>query len=1579
MEWPIQKKSFFGLLFVSILFVQHIAQSIDVFVVPPGTPGVNPNPASPTNWSVAVTNIAQALSAMPANDKTIYVSNGTYYISSPLVFPNTRLNVMRSFNSGNLDPTNTIIINVSTTRCVYLDGSNEMGAIMGFTISGGLANNTHGGGVYIKQGIISNCFIIGNTSIGANAYGGGIYIEGTGLVANSVIGWNQATNYGGGIAMGSNAFAIITNCLIISNTVGSPGGTTYGGGGIHIGHRPNGTLVDCTIMNNIATNGGGALLQCNGTNFIIERCSFIGNIAKYVSGAVYGGGGIAAYSNYFGPIRNSLFYDNTNAAMRLNAIGVIEHCTIATNYVGVNSVGGGSFVNTIIYHNRLTNISLTGVNSFTNCCVFPTNGLTGTNNIASDPAFVAITSFNFKLQSGSPCINAGTTNLGWTADSLDLIGLPRTIGTTLAPYPDIGAYEYPYFALSITPSSRTNFLFSGSVSSGLSYSIFNDSINQFSVSYPQPLPVSITSDASWISFAYTNFDIPSGGTFIDFATNNAAGLTAGMYSATFVIKAANSQARDYSGSSCTGQMILNVMTLSTYPSSISNFIVEGQELGSQTFNLYSTGSGSFAYTVSIDGSPGWVTAAELGGGMTNNSTNTIHLNYDVSSLDPGIYTTAVSIISAQGGGTTQKVSLFLSVAGMEVLPRGFTNRVIKGFNATNQIFTVKSKGVGSINYVITTNIGGGNWLSVEPSSGSGTGEYDYITNIYSTASLLPGTYTGSVIVSSTNNGGMTNTVSIRLYVMDEANLMISTNYLYQAINKGANPSNFSFQLWNANGTGAVPMGYSIAVSNHPSASLLQGCSPYNGVSTGNSDTIFVYFNDLSAFSDGIYTGIVNIVASNYGSGYAGTWNAITSITVKVAVISPSAPQTLTASKGTDEGGVSLRWSPVSPPLGGTISYEVLRYVSFVSNYADVIASGLTVTNFYDSTAIPGKLYYYWVRTVNEYLQPGPLSQYDTGYRRLSAPGGVFASDGSYSNKVIVTWTETDGASSYYIGKKTEGSSIIQEVYHTSGNSFEDYPVSAGVNYIYYVKATDLICGSSWSLGDSGYALGAPTAISASDGTYEGKVRISWSAATGATSYEVWRNTRPQAPPAAGSSKIGESSSTYFDDTTGTRGATYYYWVRSKNENTQSSFSSYDTGYSATASADLYVSTFILHPGSFVLSGYPVLISVRLSNLGPAALDTSNKTVRIELYYSTSIIFGDGNERLAGSLTREITLRSGEKQIINIPASAFHMPDEPGNYYLYARIVPAYPSTLADPNLANNFARRANRVKVDPQPQVQTYRAFNDYNGDGISDLVGYKDGLWTAQTYDGIIIGTLSFGSALEVPVCGDFDGDLKSDPVLYSPFTGLWRGLLSGSGYREAYGTFASGASKLPVADHNGDGKIDVTYYFSQNGAWYSYAINSGWLLYAMPWGGTYFVPSIGDYNGDGIWDIAVYNTSTYRWYIRTISGQSIIFNEQFGQYGGVPVPGDFDGDGSWDMAIYVEQTGKWYIKTIDGRTLASGLVWGGAGYKPVAGDFNGDGVYDLAVYSPTTGYGKIRSLSGSIILQNSIWTIPGGSAVGP
>src|SRR6185436_14750571 len=77
----------------------------------------------------------------------------------------------------------------------------------------------------------------------------------------------------------------------------------------------------------------------------------------------------------------------------------------------------------------------------------PTNG--GFGNITNAPLFVNQASGNLRLQSNSPCINAGL-NAPAPAGS-DLDGNPRIVGYTV----DMGAYESPIsiaLQLTITPS-----------------------------------------------------------------------------------------------------------------------------------------------------------------------------------------------------------------------------------------------------------------------------------------------------------------------------------------------------------------------------------------------------------------------------------------------------------------------------------------------------------------------------------------------------------------------------------------------------------------------------------------------------------------------------------------------------------------------------------------------------------------------------------------------------------------------------------------------------------------------------------------------------------------------------------------------------------------------------------------------------------------------------------------------------------------------------------------------------------------------------------------------------------------------
>ncbi|MFO7958153.1 MAG: tectonin domain-containing protein, partial [Candidatus Brocadiia bacterium] len=87
----------------------------------------------------------------------------------------------------------------------------------------------------------------------------------------------------------------------------------------------------------------------------------------------------------------------------------------------------------------------------------------------------------------------------------------------------------------------------------------------------------------------------------------------------------------------------------------------------------------------------------------------------------------------------------------------------------------------------------------------------------------------------------------------------------------------------------------------------------------------------------------------------------------------------------------------------------------------------------------------------------------------------------------------------------------------------------------------------------------PTGVSATDGEYADRVRITWSPAPGADLYQVYRADKYGDPGSVVS--VGNwTSDLYFDDTTGAPEVAYYYMVKSRNISGSSDLSLWNTGW-----------------------------------------------------------------------------------------------------------------------------------------------------------------------------------------------------------------------------------------------------------------------------------------------------------------------------------------------------------------------------------------------------------------------------------
>ena len=392
----------------------------------------SPNPTPPyTNGATAARVIQDAVDAALPGDE-IVVTNGVYATGGRAVGTNLLVNrvavdkplALRSVNGPQFTVIQGHQVPGTTNgdgaiRCVYLASGARLS---GFTLTNGATRTNweysldmSGGGVGCEStnAVVSNCVVAGNSAynLGGGAFGG--------TVENCELTGNSARINGGGAAADST----LNNCALTGNSADQGGGTRRG------------TLNNCTLTGNSADWAGAGA-----NDSTLNNCVLSGNSAGYRGGGA----------------DNCTLNNCTLTANLARAYGgganwcMLNNCTLTGNLVTDNSGGlgfagganGGTLNNCILYFNTAP----TGANYHNGeiffsppvmnyCCTtpMPTNGV---GNITNAPLFVDYAGGNLRLQSNSPCINAG--NNAYAAGPTDLDGNPRIVSGTV----DIGAYEF---------------------------------------------------------------------------------------------------------------------------------------------------------------------------------------------------------------------------------------------------------------------------------------------------------------------------------------------------------------------------------------------------------------------------------------------------------------------------------------------------------------------------------------------------------------------------------------------------------------------------------------------------------------------------------------------------------------------------------------------------------------------------------------------------------------------------------------------------------------------------------------------------------------------------------------------------------------------------------------------------------------------------------------------------------------------------------------------------------------------------------------------------------------------------------
>lgn len=604
--------------------------------------------------------------------------------------------------------------------------------------------------------------------------------------------------------------------------------------------------------------------------------------------------------------------------------------------------------------------------------------------------------------------------------------------------------------------------------------------------------------------------------------------------------------------------------LSVSPTVITQSTPAGQNAGSQAFTVRNAGGGTLTYTIAE--SLPWLSLSPAGGSSSGAEVEQT-LTYTTTGLAVGTYPGTITVSAAGITGSPQTIAVTLTVtpAGSGLTFTNGTTVTFPGSGSSSQATPYPSDiTVSGVTQSLAS-------VSVELRNLQHTWARDLDL-------LLVAPNGQSVMLLSDAGGDQPLGAGATLVFRDEAG----------SAPENAQLSGGTYRPTNYGGSDTLPSPAPPGPHGTSLAALLAG---------GVNGTWRLYAVDDFPSSDG----------GQILDGWALTF---------VASSGPDAPTGITATDGTLTDRVQVTWTGSS----GATGYEVFR--SVIDNPTAAQSLGTTTaTSYNDFTTAVGETYFYRVKASNP-DGTSAFSASDSGFR-----GSAITSNDAFANRTTVTgdngsdsasnaaatkesgepnhagnvggkslwwsWTapeagtftvDTVGSSfdtllAVYTGSNVSSLTIRGSDDDSGGNlvSRTVVQVTAGTTYAIAVDGYGAASGTvnlNHAFTPSPSLPSPPPSMSASDGTFSDRVRLEWTAGSGATSYDVRRGTSANF---ASATLLGNTASLAFDDTSAVPGTTYRYWIVSKNSTgTSLNPAGPDTGFrTAAMSNDNFVNRALL--------------------------------------------------------------------------------------------------------------------------------------------------------------------------------------------------------------------------------------------------------------------------------------------------------------------------------------------------------------------------------------------------------------------
>lgn len=282
------------------------------------------------------------------------------------------------------------------------------------------------------------CCGIGSSLNCHPGFGGAMYLSGSNVkLASTRIYGNHHTIFGSGI-YGRDSAIDCSNCDVLYNRGTAPG-----------------VLTKCPLRR-------GAGMSVENCESVFKNCKFMHNAAN-LTGGIEIAGGISEF-------HSCLIADNSSESLATIVISstcaevIFKSCTVANNInendgvtFSIEEGASVSFRNSIVRNASSETPLIDGADSVLASYSNIQGGFSGEGNIDEDPLFVGSEEGDYRLQVGSPCIDAAST----FGPSQDLDGAPRPvdilgIGRDGPGAFDMGAYEFQLKKSDLDKNGRTD-------------------------------------------------------------------------------------------------------------------------------------------------------------------------------------------------------------------------------------------------------------------------------------------------------------------------------------------------------------------------------------------------------------------------------------------------------------------------------------------------------------------------------------------------------------------------------------------------------------------------------------------------------------------------------------------------------------------------------------------------------------------------------------------------------------------------------------------------------------------------------------------------------------------------------------------------------------------------------------------------------------------------------------------------------------------------------------------------------------------------------------------------------------------